>query len=373
MLQILMKPELHKFRTCKEFAQAFNLCGQDLVLTNQYIYEPYFAPLELDVKVIYQERYGSGEPTDVMAEQIFTAAAKQGGYRRIIAIGGGTIIDIAKAMSICTENKKMDSLYAAMPELKKNCKLILVPTTCGTGSEMTNVAVFNRTRMGTKMGLVSEAMYADQAVLIPELMRSLPFGVFASSSIDALVHAVESCLSPKATPYTRIFGYKAIEMILSGYQKITANGAESLEPLLEDFLIAANFAGISFGTAGCAAVHAMAYPLGGAYHVPHGESNYAMFTGVLRKYMELKCDGEIAVMNRRLSQLLSCEPDFVYDQLETLLNQILPKRPLREYGVAETDLVHFSKSVVETQQRLMENNFVPLDFEQVLKIYQELY
>ena len=373
MLQILMKPELHKFKTCKEFAQAFNLCNQDLVLTNQYIYEPYFGPLGLDVKTIYQERYGSGEPTDVMAEQIFAAAARQGDYRRIIAIGGGTIIDIAKAMSVCTGSKKMDDLYAAMPVLKKNCELILIPTTCGTGSEMTNVAVFNRTQMGTKMGLVSEAMYADQAILIPELMRSLPFGVFASSSIDALVHAVESCLSPKATPYTRIFGYKAIEMILSGYQKIVAHGTECLEALLEDFLIAANFAGISFGTAGCAAVHAMAYPLGGTYHVSHGESNYAMFTGVLRKYMELKCDGEIAVLNRYLSQLLSCKPDSVYDQLETLLNQILPKRSLREYGATEEDLVQFSRSVVDTQQRLMANNFVPLDFEQVLEIYQELY
>ena len=80
----------------------------------------------------------------------------------------------------------------------------------------------------------------------------LPFPVFAASSIDALVHAVESALSPKATPYTRLFSYKAIEMILRGYQQIVKNGREARIPLLPEFLTASNFAGIAFGTAGCA-------------------------------------------------------------------------------------------------------------------------
>ena len=103
--------------------------------------------------------------------------------------------------------------------------------------------------MGTKLGLVSPAMYADQAVLIPELLEGLPFGVFATSSIDALVHAVESSLSPKATPYTKLFGYKAIEMLIRGYQRIAMDGQESRIGLLEDFLLASNYAGLAFGTA----------------------------------------------------------------------------------------------------------------------------
>ena len=140
-------------------------------------------------------------------------------------------------------------------------------------------------------------MYADEAVLVPELLNGLPFAVFATSSIDALVHAVESSLSPKATPFTKLFGYKAIEMIIRGYQEIAANGPDARLPLMKDFLIASNYAGIAFGTAGCAAVHATSYPLGGTYHVAHGESNYAMFTGVLKNYMEIRQDGEIAVMN----------------------------------------------------------------------------
>ncbi len=373
MVQILMRPELHKFGSCKQFAEELRLCSGDLVLTNQYIYEPYFGKLGLDVKLIYQEDYGAGEPTDVMTERIIEAAAGMGGYRRIIAIGGGTVIDIAKAMAVGSESGSMDELYSSMPDLKKNCELIIVPTTCGTGSEMTNVAVFNRTRMGTKMGLVGEAMYADKAVLIPELLGSLPFSVFATSSIDALVHAVESCLSPKATVYTKTFGYQAIGMILSGYRKMAESGPESRNALLEDFLTASNFAGISFGTAGCGAVHAMAYPLGGKYHVPHGESNYAIFTGVMKNYMELKSDGEIAVMNGRLAGLLDCGANSVYDRLEDLLNRILPKKKLREYGVTEADLGEFSRNVMETQGRLMAGSFVPLNYERVLKIYTELY
>ena len=223
------------------------------------------------------------------------------------------------------------------------------------------------------MGLTGEALFADSAVLIPELLEGLPFPVFAASSIDALVHAVESSLSPKATPYTKLFGYKAIEMILTGFQKIAKDGKDALKGLLEEFLIASNYAGLAFGTAGCAAVHALSYQLGGAYHVPHGESNYAMFTGVLKNYMEIRKDGEIEVLNSYMADLLGCDVEVVYEKLEELLDQLLPKKALHEYGVTEDELEIFTKSVMETQGRLMGNNFVPLDEQRVLKIYRELY
>lgn len=222
------------------------------------------------------------------------------------------------------------------------------------------------------MGLTSPVLYAEKAVLIPELLHSLPFKVFATSSIDALVHSVESSLSPKATDYSKLFGYKAIEMIITGYQRIAKEGKEILPDLMDKFLTASNFAGIAFGTAGCAAVHALSYPLGGKYHVPHGESNYAVFTGVLKNYMELKTDGEIAIMNQYLAKLLHCDVKVVYDELENLLNSILPKKPLHEYGVTNEDIIEFTDSVMKTQGRLMANNFVPLDRDRVLKIYKEL-
>lgn len=371
MVEIIWKPTLHQFKTCKEFAAEFNLNEKDLILTNAYIYAPYFGSMDLKVHTIYQEKYGTGEPTDVMVDAILADAAKTG-CKRIIAIGGGTVIDIAKVLAV-SDGEGVDELYDKAPNLEKKRELIIIPTTCGTGSEVTNISIMARTRLGTKLGLVSPAMYADHAVLIPELLEGLPFGVFATSSIDALVHAVESSLSPKATPYTKLFGYKAIEMIIRGYQKIVAEGKESRIALLEDFLIASNYAGFAFGTAGCAAVHATSYPLGGKYHVPHGESNYAMFTGVLKNYMEIKQDGEIAVMNRYLADLLGCGTEEVYDKLEELLDQILPKKPLHEYGMTREDIDEFAHSVITSQGRLMANNFVPLDEDRVRKIYTELY
>ena len=346
MKEIIFRPELYEFDSCQAFAHDFSLGQGDLILTNRYIYEPYFASLQLPVSVIYQEQYGAGEPTDIMVDAILEDAAKSG-CKRIIAIGGGTIIDIAKVLAV-SDGEKVDDLYAKAADLQKKRRLVIVPTTCGTGSEVTDISIL-------------------------QLLEGLPFPVFATSSIDALVHAVESSLSPKATPYTKLFGYKAIEMIIKGYQKIAAEGKETRIPLLKDFLVASNFAGLAFGTAGCAAVHALSYPLGGTYHVPHGESNYAMFTGVLKNYMEIRSDGALAEMNAYLSGLLGCEEKEVYDQLEQLLDHILPKKALHEYGVTEQDLQDFTHAVMTTQGRLMGNNFVPLDEARVYKIYRELY
>ena len=218
MVSILFKPTLHQFATCREFVEDFKLSSQDLILTNQYIYQPYFGQMGLGCQILFQEQYGAGEPSDVMVDAILAAAAKTD-CKRIVAIGGGTVIDIAKVLAVAG-SEGVDALYDKAPDLEKKRELVIVPTTCGTGSEVTNISIMARTRMGTKLGLVSPAMYADQAVLIPELLEGLPFGVFATSSIDALVHAVESSLSPKATPYTKLFGYKAIEMLIRGYQRI---------------------------------------------------------------------------------------------------------------------------------------------------------
>lgn len=370
MKQLILKPELHKFQTCKEFAKEFELGEDDLILTNEYIFNPYFKELNLPVKTIFQEKFGAGEPTDIMVDAIINEAAKHT-FKRIIAIGGGTIIDIAKVLAV-TNGESVDKLYDKKNELKKHYELIIIPTTCGTGSEVTNISIINRTRLGVKMGLTSPEMFAEMAVLIPELLKSLPFKVFATSSIDALVHSVESSLSPKATDYSKLFGYKAIEMIITSYQRLVKEGKEILPDLMDTFLTASNFAGIAFETAGCAAVHALSYPLGAKYHVPHGESNYAVFTGVLKNYMEIKQDGEIATMNEFLANLLHCDVKVVYEELENLLNSVLQKKPMHEYGVTEKDTEDFAESVMKTQGRLMANNFVVLDYDRVLKIYKEL-
>lgn len=370
MQLLMLKPTLYKFSTAKAFAEEFSIGENDLVITNEYIYQPYFGPLNLKCDVLYQEKYGVGEPSDDMVEAMYKDI--QGYHKRVIAIGGGTVIDISKLFALKYVSPVLD-LYDGKLKAEKDKELVLVPTTCGTGSEVTNIAILALNSRDTKKGLAVDEMYADSAVLIPELLTGLPFKFFATSSIDALIHAIESSLSPKASEMTKLFGYKAIEIILKGYKKIAEEGPEARIPLLEDFLIASNYAGIAFGNAGCAAVHALSYPLGAAYHVPHGESNYAIFTGVMKNYMELKSDGEIAVLNRFIADILGCQPEQVYEELEKLLNHLIQKKALHEYGMTEDQIMEFTDSVLENQGRLLANNFVPLDKERITKIYRELF
>lgn len=370
MQELMIKPTIYRYETAKEFAEAFEIGSGDLVLTNEYIYNPFFGAMNLGCDVIFQEKYGQGEPSDDMVEAIYKDI--QGEHKRIIAIGGGTIIDIAKLFALKDVSPILD-LYDGKITPVKNKELVLVPTTCGTGSEVTNIAILALNSRGTKKGLAVDEMYADSAVLVPEFLEGLPFGVFATSSIDALVHAVESSLSPKGNETTRMFGYKAIEMIISGYQKIAKEGPEARIPLLGQFLMASNYAGIAFGNAGCAAVHAMSYPLGATYHVAHGESNYAMFTGVMKNYMEIKTDGEIAKLNQFIAGLLGCDEADVFEELEKLLNHLIQKKPLHEYGMKEEEIELFTDSVIQNQQRLLKNNFVELDRDRMIKIYRELF
>ncbi|MBW3089871.1 4-hydroxybutyrate dehydrogenase [Bifidobacterium miconisargentati] len=370
--------DIYQFATVREFAEAFKLGPTDLVVSIGMIHDAFLKPYLNGANVLLVDKYGNQEPTDVMIDAIIQDAG-QFDYDRIVAIGGGAVMDMSKIVAVAG-GASIDDVIDHLPDFKRNVGLVLVPTTCGTGSEVTEIAAINRTRLGCKAGIAGPEMFADHAVLIPELLYGLPDHVFMTSSLDALVHSVESTLSPNSTPYTRLFGYEAMKMIVNGYKAIVAAGpAGSSErrakrnELMNDFLIASDYAGISFDTGGCAAVHALSYQLGGKYHVPHGESNYAMFTGVLRNYMEIKSDGEIAKLNAVLADLLDCDVADVYDELEALINQLLPKKALHEYGVTREDLPEFTERVMTTQARLMRNNFVPLDAARVRKIFEELY
>lgn len=370
MIELQLKPTIYSYDTCREFVEDLQVGADDLIITNQYIFDPNFKDLGLTCHVLFQEKYGMGEPSDEMAEAIYKDMPKD--VKRIIGIGGGTVMDLCKLFVLKQVSPVLDLFDGKIP-VEKEKELILIPTTCGTGSEVTNVSVMALVSRNTKKGLADNALYADKAVLISQLLKTLPFKVFATSSIDALVHAVESALSPDSSASFRVFSYNAIELILKGYLQIRDHGPEARIPLMKDFLLASNWAGIAFSVPGCAAVHAMSYPLGAKYHVPHGESNYVMFTGVMNCYMSIKSDGEIAKLNRFIADILGCEPENVYAELEKLLNVILPKKALHEYGVKEEELPEFAKSVIENQQRLMKHSFVPLDYDKVYGIYKKLY
>jgi 4-hydroxybutyrate dehydrogenase len=364
-----IQTKIKEFDTFREFADEEKLGPDDLILTNEYIFEPAISSLNTGVQTLFQEKYGMGEPTDEMVGAILDELRSRQ-YGRVIAVGGGTIIDIAKVVAVAGKNDSVDDLYDHKDELVKHHELVIVPTTCGTGSEVTNISVINRVSRGVKMGLTSPVMYADSAMMITNLLDTLPYKVFATSSIDAMIHAVESFLSPNGCSISRIFSETALRTIVSCWKKSVGADWKAYKA---DFLRASNWAGLAFGYAGCAAVHALSYPLGSVYHIPHGQSNQLMFADVMRKYKELKPVGRIKDLEAVLADVLAVKPEEAMDALYALMDQILKREPLRTFGVKESDLPVFAKNVPETQQRLLKNNYVPLTEEQILEIYRAAY
>ena len=374
MQALRVVPTIHYFDTFKDFNDEFKLGKGDLLVTNQWMYDPYVKPLGIDMPVVYQEKYGSGEPTDEMMDAMKAEMDKYD-YNRIIAFGGGTIVDCCKVLA-CDIPDKVADLYTGKVAPKRVKELVVVPTTCGTGSEVTNVAVASIPSLNLKKGIADEETYADVAVLIPESLQGLPDKVFATSSVDALIHAVESFLSPKASPFTEMYSIKAIEMIMNGYKEIIEKGGNTKEnraDLLKDFCLAANYAGIAFGNAGCGAVHALSYAHGGAFHIPHGEANFICFTEVFKMYLRKQPVGKIQVANKLFADVLGCAEADVYTALDDFLGKIIEKKPLKEYGMTEDQVAAFAKSTVDNQQRLLGNNYVPLTEEEIAEIFQNLY
>ncbi|CAK7068297.1 4-hydroxybutyrate dehydrogenase [Tissierella carlieri] len=371
MRQLVVKPEIYKFNSCTEFIKAFPITEKDLVLTNEYIYQPYFGHLNLPCHIVYQEKYGLGEPSDEMIDRIFNDI-KDIKFNRIIAIGGGSVIDIAKLFVIKDAANTLELFEKTIPMIKDK-ELIIIPTTCGTGSEATNISIAELKSKGTKMGLAIDELYADYAIMIPEMVKTLPYKFFVTSSIDALIHAIESLVSPKSNCYTELFSIKAIEIILKGYLEIIEKGEEYRTEIIEDFLIASNYAGIAFANTGVGAVHALSYPVGGTYHVPHGEVNYQFFVEVFKTYNRLNPNGKIKDVNKMLGGLIGTTVENVYDELEKILNNLLPKKSLKEYGMKEEEIEEFTVSVLEKQQRLLANNYTELSRDEIKGIFARLY
>ena len=374
MQALKLAPVIHYFDTIKDWADAAPITGRDLLVTNEWLYKPYIEPLGVSPAVILQEKYGMGEPSDEMIDAI-AREARGFEYDRIIAFGGGTILDICKVLAL-EATERVEDLFMGRVLPKKVKELVAIPTTCGTGSEVTNVAIAGLKSLGIKKGIAVEETFADLAVLIPETMKGLPYKVFVTSSVDALIHAIESFLSPKATPFTELFSREAASLIMKGYKAIVCGGEDARFDFSKEFLLASTYAGIAFGNAGCAAVHALAYSIGGAYHVPHGEANYQFFTAVMKLYAAKEPGGKILRLTEMLAGELGMDAanaDAVYEAFDDFLGKLIAKKPLREYGMTEAEIKEFAKSTFDNQQRLLANNYIPLDEAELRGIFEELY
>lgn len=369
LLQI--KPTIFKFNKINEFLKEFNIGEGDLIFTNNRLYEDFLKELNLNCNFILKDKYNFNEPNDYAIDSILKDI-KNISYKRVIAIGGGSIVDVGKLL-VLKNVENTEKLFKKQIPIIKDRELIVIPTTCGTGSEVTNISITEIKSDKTKMGLAVDELYPDYAVLIPELCISMPYRFFVYSSIDALIHSIESYISPKSNLYTEMYSLEAIKIIIEGYKDIIKNGEEYRKNIMEKFLIASNYAGIAFGNTGVGAVHALSYPLGGKYHVPHGEANYEFLISVLNFYNKKNPEGKISKLNDILSEILKVSKDNVYKELDNLLNNLINRKPLKDYGMLEEEIDIFSGLVLSTQQRLLNNNYVAMSKDDMINIYKELY
>lgn len=374
MLEFKMHANLAFADTFREFVENEALGKDDFILTNEFLYRKYIQPLNLACGVAFLESYGKGEPTTAMVDRLRNDLPLE--LRRMVAIGGGAVMDTAKMLSLHTSTEKTEALFDLSADAEKptlQFEVYAVPTTCGTGSEVTNACSVELESLHTKRGLNNDLMFVKKSVLIPELIYDLPYKFFATSSIDALIHAVESYLSPKATPISELFSEKAISSIIRGYLYLVDQGNEKWTDRAREFQLASTYAGLAFCSAGCAAVHALSYPLGGGYHIPHGEANQLVFAATFRKYKEKKPVGKLNQLEELLSSLLGVAPAEALEKAFALFDAVQPRKPLREFGIGENELQGFAEGVMAGQTRLLNNNYVPLTVEDMVEIYRSVY
>ncbi len=203
----------------------------------------------------------------------------------LLAVGGGSPMDTAKAISVMATNEGSIEDYMGFAKVpRKGCPVIAVPTTAGTGSEVTPFAIITDTRRDVKMLIGSPFLMPEIAIVDPQLTILLPPDITAATGIDALTHAIEAYVSVKAQPISDLFCLAAIELIAGNLQQAWADG-KNLEAR-ENTMMGALMGGIAFSNSSVALVHGMARPIGAYFHVRHGASNAALLGTVMEFSLE---------------------------------------------------------------------------------------
>lgn len=297
---------------------------------------------------------------------------EQGGYDLIVGFGGGSPIDVAKAAAVLPHTGDTVYDYVGVDQVKKpGLPIIAVPTTAGTGSECTAIAIFANEKLNVKQGLVSPYLMPTVALIDPALTVSCPPHVTAASGLDALIHNIESFISVNATMHTDCLALEGIRLISKSIRTAVFDGSSMWAR--ENMAIGSMMGGIAFGNAGVGAVHALSYPIGGMFHVPHGVANTMVLPWAM-DYNKLAClplfreFGE--AMGEDMSGLSDREAaDKTVAALRKLADDLGVAQYLSDVDIPESaipDLVEGAK----TQGRLWNNNprkFTPEDMEQVYR------
>ena len=304
---------------------------------------------------------------------VLQAAERARGATGVIGFGGGSSLDVAKlAALLAASAQPLAQAYGIGNAQGPRLPLVLVPTTAGTGSEVTPISIVT-TGASEKMGVVSPLLLPDLALLDPELTLGLPAHVTAATGIDAMVHAIEAYASVNANnnPISRALALEALGlmgcMLLRAVQK-----PDDLEART-GMLLGSMLAGQAFANSPVAAVHALAYPIGGHYKVPHGLSNALVLPHVLRFNAQVAPEAYAELLPHVFPDLPSmgvAEAAYQFAQSMADLSQACGlEQGLREMGIARAALPSLARDAMN-QTRLLVNNPRPVDEAAALKIYE---
>jgi len=300
---------------------------------------------------------------------------KNGQYDLLIGFGGGSSIDIMKAASIITTNGGTIDQYVGVNKVpKKGFPMIAIPTTAGTGSEVTAISILSDQKEELKKGVVSPYLLPDIALVDPYLMRTMPSKVTAATGMDALTHAVEAFTSVNAYAITDALAKEAIVLIAKNLRTAVMNG-ENMEAR-KNMAMASLLAGMAFANAGVTAVHALAYPLGGKYHLAHGISNALLLPYVIEYncLSNLPKFAEIAHFLGEDTQGLSEREKAVKgaQAIKQLAQDVGISAKLQDFDIPEDAIPILAQGAMKVT-RLLANNPRKLTYEEVEQIYRNAY
>lgn len=316
----------------------------------------------------------TGEPTDVMIENGVNAY-KENNCDFCIAIGGGSPLDSAKAIAAMTVLDGSISDYIGKEIRGDFPKLVLIPTTAGTGSETTKFTVITDSKKDIKMLLKGDALIPDLAIVDYNLTVSAPKSVTAATGMDALTHAVESYTSRKANPITDMYALSAIKRIFK-YLPIAYKDGGNLEARKE-MSLAAFEAGVCINNASVTIVHGMSRPIGALFHVPHGISNAMLIKECLKYVLDGAYDkfADIARAIKVADESME-DKEAAYKFLDALdeLCKTVEIPTLEEYGIdkAEFDKVKDKMAKDAMDSGSPSNTIKVVDKEDLIKIYDAL-
>ena len=328
---------------------------------------------ETGAEIFQYHKVESDPPEKMILEAVEIAKDKQ--VDCVIGLGGGSSLDTAKLVAfLAISQQKLDDIYGVEMAKGSRLPLILIPTTAGTGSEVTPISIVT-TRDNQKMGIVSPLIIPDIAVLDAELTLGLPPHITAATGVDAMVHAIEAFTTKnKKNVLSDMIAIKALELLSKNIKTAVKNG-QNLEAR-SAMLLGSMLGGQAFTNAPVAAVHALAYPVGGHFHVPHGLSNSLMLPHVMRFNMSVIADqyaelgqiilpGETSGTNEQIGNQL-------IDWLINLTEGLGLDTKLRQVGIKEEDLNMLATDAVK-QERLLVNNPREIAYKDALAIYQAAF